>query len=103
LASLSFSSVQGHAGARATHTHTSLLFHSFHLTSLQQVRHVGRQLLDLGVVEALDVLEQALVVLGDKVDGDALAAEPTRPADAVQVVLRLGGQVVVDDQGDLGF
>jgi len=67
----------------------------------QQVRHVGRQLLDLGVVEALDVLEQALIILRHEIDGNALAPKPPGPADAVQVVLGLGGQVVVDDEGDL--
>ena len=40
--------------------------HSARPPPSQQVRHVGRQLLDLGVVEALDVLQQAFVVLGGR-------------------------------------
>lgn len=36
-----------------------------------------------------------------KVDGDTLTAETAGAANAVQVVLGLGGQVEVDDQGHL--
>lgn len=54
-----------------------------------------------GVVEALDVLQHPLVVLADEVDGNTLAAEAARATDTVQVVLGLGGQVVVDDQRHL--
>ena len=39
---------------------------------LEQVRHVGRQLLDLRVVEPLDVLQEALVVLVLFLRGDEL-------------------------------
>lgn len=66
-----------------------------------EVGHVGRELLDDGVVEALDVLQEALVLLGHKVDGHSLAPKPAGAPNAVQVVFRLGGQVVVDDQGHL--
>ena len=68
---------------------------------LDEVGDVGGQLLHHGVVEALDVLQHALVVLADEVDGHALAAKAAGAADTVQVVLGLGGQVIVDDQGDL--
>ena len=71
------------------------------LGSLDEVGHVGGQLLDDGVVEALHVLQDALVLLGHKVDGHSLASKAPRAADAVEVVLGLGGQVVVDDQGHL--
>ena len=41
-------------------------------------------------------------VLGrDEVDSDTLAAETTATADAVNVVLAVSGEVVVDDEGDL--
>ena len=45
--------------------------------------------------------ETSLSYLSDEVDGHALAPETTRAPDAVQVVLRLRRQVVVDDEGDL--
>ena len=45
--------------------------------------------------------ETSLSYLSDEVDGHALAPETTRAPDAVQVVLRLRREVVVDNQGDL--
>ena len=66
-----------------------------------EVSHIGGELLNDGVVEALDVLQQALVLLGHKVDGHSLAPETAGAPNAVQVVLGLGGQVVVDHQGHL--
>lgn len=42
-----------------------------------EVGHVHRHLLDLGVVEGLDVLQRTTVVHRHEVDGDALATEPT--------------------------
>ena len=71
------------------------------MSSLDEIGHIGGQLLNGGVVEALHILQQPLVVLGDEVDGDSLAAEAAGAPDPVQVVLRLGGQVVVDDQRHL--
>ena len=73
----------------------SWCFHS------DEISNVGRQLLDSRVVEALDVLEHALVLLRDEVDGDTLASEPPAATDTVKVALGLGGQVVVDHQRDL--
>ncbi len=46
-------------------------------------------------------LQHALVVACHKVDGHALAAEAAAASNAVQVVLWLSGQVVVDHQGHL--
>jgi hypothetical protein len=46
-------------------------------------------------------LQHALVIAGHKVDGHALAPETPGATDAVQVVLGLRGQVVVDHQGHL--
>mmetsp|Transcript_14963 Transcript_14963/g.63040 ORF Transcript_14963/g.63040 Transcript_14963/m.63040 type:complete len:453 (-) Transcript_14963:61-1419(-) len=68
---------------------------------LDEVGDVGGELLDDGLVEALHVLEEALVILGDEVDGHTLAAETAGTTDAVEVVLRLGGEVEVDDEGHL--
>mmetsp|Transcript_21792 Transcript_21792/g.47600 ORF Transcript_21792/g.47600 Transcript_21792/m.47600 type:complete len:334 (-) Transcript_21792:324-1325(-) len=70
-------------------------------SSLDQISHVGRQLLNDSVVEALDVLHHPLVIPGDEVNGNTLASEASRTTNAVQVVLGLGGQVVVDDQRHL--
>ncbi len=63
--------------------------------------NVGRQLLDDGVVEALDVLEHVLVLARHEVDSDTLATEPAAATDTVQVVLWLRRQVEVDDQRHL--
>ena len=68
---------------------------------LDEVGDVGGELLDDGLVEALHVLEEALVILGDKVDGHTLASETAGTTDAVEVVLGLGGEVKVDDEGHL--
>merc|ERR1711988_780850 len=68
---------------------------------LDELSDVGGHLLDLGLVVVSDVLEVADVVLGDKVDGDTLATEAARATDAVDVVLDVAGEVVVDDEGDL--
>ena len=70
---------------------------------LDEVGNVGRQLLNHGVVEALDVLKHPLVILADEVDGHTLAAKASRAANTVQVILRLGGQVIVDDQRHLRY
>eukprot|EP00955_Chlamydomonas_euryale_P058067 356968-Chlamydomonas_euryale.AAC.11 len=66
-----------------------------------EVSNVSRQLLNNRVVETLDVLEHALVITCHKVDCNAFAAKAARAANAVQVVLRLARQVVVDDQRHL--
>mmetsp|Transcript_3805 Transcript_3805/g.11859 ORF Transcript_3805/g.11859 Transcript_3805/m.11859 type:complete len:432 (+) Transcript_3805:100-1395(+) len=71
------------------------------MVRLEQVCNVARQLLNDGRVEALDVLEHALVLARGEVDGHTLAAKAARAADAVQVVLRLGGQVVVNHKRHL--
>lgn len=49
----------------------------------------------------LDVTKHADVLGGDEVDGDTLATETTATADTVNVVLAVGGEVVVDDERDL--
>ena len=46
-------------------------------------------------------LKSTLVLLSDEVDGDSLPAEPSSTSDTVDVVLAVGGQVVVDHKGDL--
>jgi hypothetical protein len=69
--------------------------------NLDKVSNVGRQLLNGNVVEPLDVIEHPLIVTGDKVDSNTLPPKSTTTTDAVEVVFRLSGQVIVDDQGDL--
>lgn len=68
---------------------------------LDQVGNVHGHLLDLGAVELLNLTHHADVVGGHKVDGDTLSAETTTTTDTVDVVLPVGGEIVVDDQGDL--
>mmetsp|Transcript_70660 Transcript_70660/g.140053 ORF Transcript_70660/g.140053 Transcript_70660/m.140053 type:complete len:208 (-) Transcript_70660:645-1268(-) len=70
-------------------------------TNLNQVRDVHGHLLDLGVVKLLDLTEGAHVLGGEEVDGNSLTAEAAAATDAVDVVLAVGREVVVDDQRDL--
>ena len=67
-------------------------------TNGQLTSHVHGHLLNLGAVELLDFAHHADVLGGDEVDGNTLTSETTTTTDAVDVVLTVGGQVVVDDQ-----
>jgi hypothetical protein len=69
--------------------------------NLNEVSNVGRKLLHYSVVEPLNILEQALILLGNKVDGNTLASKAPRTTDTVQVVLWVVGKVIIDDQRDL--
>ena len=71
------------------------------MRSSDEVGHVHGHLVDLRRVVLLDVAEDPDVVRLDEVDGDALAAEAARAADAVDVKLAVVGQVVVDDERHL--
>jgi hypothetical protein len=55
----------------------------------------------LSAVELLDLSHHAHIISGDEVDGNTLTTETTTTTDAVDVVLAVGGKVVVDDQRDL--
>eukprot|EP00961_Rhodomonas_salina_P167062 2251261-Rhodomonas_salina.2 len=72
--------------------------HAIRLLQRIQHRAVRR---DLGVVELLDVTHVAHVVAGDEVDGDTLTPEAPGATDTMDVVLPVGGEVVVDDERDL--
>ena len=63
--------------------------------------HVHGHLLDLCAVELFDFAHHADIVSGDEVDGNTLTSETSTTTDAVDVVLAVGGQVVVDDKGNL--
>jgi len=69
--------------------------------ALDQIGDIHGHLLDLGVVELLNLAERTHVVGREEVDRHALATEAAATADAVNVVLAVGRQVVVDDQRDL--
>ena len=63
--------------------------------------HVHWHLLDLSAVELLNFSHHSNIVSGDEVDGNTLSAKSTTTTNTVNVVLTVGGKVVVDDQGDL--
>ena len=63
--------------------------------------HVHWHLLDLGRVELLDLTHHADIISSDEVDSDTLSAESTATADTMDVVLTVGWQIVVDDEGNL--
>lgn len=68
---------------------------------LNQVSNIGGKFVNLGVVEALDVLEEATILSCHKVNGHTLAAETSGTTDTMQVVLWLCWEIKVDDQGHL--
>lgn len=68
---------------------------------LDQVGNVHGHFLDLGAVELFNLTHHADVVSSDEVNGNTLSAETTTTTDTVDVVLPVGGEIVVDDQGNL--
>jgi len=68
---------------------------------LDKVSNVHRHLVDLRRVVLLNVAQDTDVVVLHKVDRDTLAAETTRPADAVNVELAVVGEIIVDHEGHL--
>mmetsp|Transcript_8644 Transcript_8644/g.17906 ORF Transcript_8644/g.17906 Transcript_8644/m.17906 type:complete len:289 (-) Transcript_8644:672-1538(-) len=70
-------------------------------STLNQVRHIHRHLINLCAVILLDIAENADIVVFHKVDGHTLASVPTGTTDAVDVKLTVVGQVVVDHERHL--
>lgn len=68
---------------------------------LDEVGNVHWHLLDLSAVELLNLSHHADIISGDEVDGNTLTSETSTTTDSVDVVLTVGGQIVVDDQGNL--
>lgn len=68
---------------------------------LDEVGHVHRHLLNLGAVELFNLAHHADIISSDKVDRNTLATETTTTTNAMNVVLTVGGEIVVDDQGNL--
>lgn len=71
------------------------------LLRLDKVGNVHGHLLDLGAVELLNLTHHTDILSGDEVDSDTLSAESTTTTDSVDVVLSVGREIVVDDQGNL--
>lgn len=69
--------------------------------ALNQVGHIHGHLLDLGAVELLNLAHHAHIVGGNEVDSNTLTTETTATTNAVDIVLPVGGKVVVDDQRNL--
>ena len=69
--------------------------------SLDEVSNVHGHLLDLGAVELFNFAHHTDIVSSDEVDGNTLTTETTTTTDTVNVVLTVGGEIVVDDQGNL--
>ena len=79
--------------------HVSVCF--LNVRTAELTSHVHGHLLDLCAVELLNLAHHADIVSGDEVDGNTLSSETTTTTDAVDVVLAVGGEVVVDDEGNL--
>lgn len=71
------------------------------VSCLNEISNIHWHLLNLGAVELLDLAHHADILSCDEVDGHAFAAESSTATDAVDVVLAVGREVVVDDQRDL--
>jgi hypothetical protein len=68
---------------------------------LDEVGNVHGHLLNLSAVELLDLSHHADILGGHEVDRNTLPSETTSTTDSVDVVLTVGGEIVVDDQGNL--
>ena len=68
---------------------------------LKQIGNIHGHLLNRRIVECLNVHQRSLVLLRHEVDSGTLAAETTTATDTMDVILAIGRQIVVDDQGDL--
>ena len=68
---------------------------------LNEVGNVHWHLLDLSAVKLLDLAHHANIVGGDEVDGNTLTSETSTTTDSVDVVLTVGWEIVVDDEGNL--
>lgn len=69
--------------------------------SLDEVCHVHRHLLNLGVVELLNVAEVADIFCGDKVDGNTLTTKTTRSSNSVDVKFTVLREIIANDQWNL--
>jgi hypothetical protein len=68
---------------------------------LNEIGNIHWHLLNLSAVELLDFSHHADILGGDKVDGNSLSSETTSTTDSMDVVLTVGGEIIVDDQRDL--
>lgn len=68
---------------------------------MELTSNVHGHLFDLSAVELLDLTHHADIIGGDEVDGNTLTSETSSTTDTMDVVLTVGGKIVVDDQGDL--
>jgi len=66
--------------------------------SLDQVSHVHWHLLNLGAVELLNFSHHAHIIGSNEVDSNTLSSKSATTTDTMNVVLSVGGQIVVDDQ-----
>lgn len=55
----------------------------------------------MSAVELFDLTHHTDVISGDEVDGNTLTSETSTTTNAMNVVLTVGGEIVVDDKGDL--
>lgn len=65
------------------------------------VRNVERHLIDLGVVELLNITQHPDVLGGNEINGNTLATETTTTTNTMDIVLAVGGEIVVDNERDL--
>lgn len=69
--------------------------------SLDKISDVHWHLLDLSAVELFDFSHHADILSSDEVNGNTLTSETSTTTDTMDVVLTVGWEIVVDDQGNL--
>lgn len=79
----------------------SCINEAFCFFCLDEVSDVHGHLLDLGAVELFNLAHHADIVSGDEVDRNTLTAETTTTTNTMDVVLAVGGEIVVDDERNL--
>ena len=67
-------------------------------TALDKIHYVGGHFFYLCVVECLDVSEVSHITLSDEVNRHTFTAKSTGAANAMDVVLTVCGEVVVDNE-----
>lgn len=68
---------------------------------LDKISNIHGHLLDLGRVELLNLPHHANIISGDEVNSNTLTTETTTTTNTMDIVLTVGGQIVVNDQADL--
>lgn len=74
-------------------SHRILVLFALLCSILNQVGHINGHLLNSCIVKLLNVMQGALVFLGDKVDSDALSSESSSAANTIRLQEKRNEQI----------